>query len=39
MKTTLKGNQSLSQVLVTGIQRLTKESIFSQLNNPKVYTL
>ncbi|MFR2847528.1 MAG: hypothetical protein ACLTC4_10525 [Hungatella hathewayi] len=24
---------------MTGIQRLTKESIFSQLNNPKVYTL
>lgn len=35
----LKGNQSLSQALLTGIQRVAKESIFSQLNNPKVYTV
>lgn len=35
----LKGNQSLAQALLTGIQRVAKESIFSQLNNPKVYTV
>lgn len=35
----LKGNQSLNQALLTGIQRVAKESIFSQLNNPKVYTV
>lgn len=35
----LKGNQSLDQALLTGIQRVAKESIFSQLNNPKVYTV
>lgn len=35
----LKGNQSLGQALLTGIQRVAKESIFSQLNNPKVYTV
>lgn len=35
----LKGNQSLAQALLTGIQRVAKESIFSQLNSPKVYTV
>ena len=35
----LKDNPSLGQALLTGIQRVAKESIFSQLNNPKVYTV
>lgn len=35
----LKGNPYLGQALITGIQRVVKESIFSQLNNPKVYTM
>lgn len=35
----LKGNPYLWQALLTGIQRVAKESIFSQLNNPKVYTV
>jgi len=35
----LKGNPSLGHALLTGIQRVAKESIFSQLNNPKVYTV
>ena len=35
----LKGNPYLGQALITGIQRVVKESIFSQLNNPKVYTV
>lgn len=29
----------MGQALITGIQRVVKESIFSQLNNPKVYTV
>lgn len=35
----LKGNPSLDIALLSGIQRVAKESIFSQLNNPKVYTV
>ncbi|MCL1810378.1 MAG: AAA family ATPase, partial [Clostridiales bacterium] len=35
----LKGQDSLHQALLTGIQRIAKESIFSQLNNIKVYTV
>jgi hypothetical protein len=35
----LKGQNSLHQALLTGIQRIAKESIFSQLNNVKVYTV
>lgn len=35
----LKGNPNLSQAVMTGIQRVAKESIFSQLNNPKIYTV
>ncbi|MCL1810425.1 MAG: ATP-binding protein [Clostridiales bacterium] len=35
----LKGQASLHQALLTGIQRVAKESIFSQLNNVKVYTV
>lgn len=35
----LKGNPDLGQAIMTGIQRVAKESIFSQLNNPKIYTV
>lgn len=35
----LKDNPALGQALLTGIQRVAKESIFSQLNNPKIYTV
>ena len=35
----LKGNPDLDQAILTGIQRVAKESIFSQLNNPKIYTV
>lgn len=35
----MKGNPSLSQALLTGVQRVAKESIFSQFNNPQVYTV
>lgn len=35
----LKGNSNLRQALLTGIQRVAKESIFSQLNNPQIYTV
>jgi len=35
----LKGNESLGQSLLTGIQRVAKESIFSKLNNVSVYTV
>jgi len=35
----LKGNKYLGQALLTGIQRVAKESIFSQLNNLQVYTV
>lgn len=35
----LKSNQYLGQALLTGIQRVAKESIFSKLNNIKVYTV
>lgn len=34
----MKGNEALGQALLTGVQRVAKESIFSQFNNPKVYT-
>lgn len=37
--TALKGNPFLEQALLTGIQRVAKESIFSQLNNPQIYTV
>ena len=33
-----KGNPDLGQAIITGIQRVAKESIFSRLNNPAVYT-
>ena len=35
----LKGNEHLGQNLLTGIQRIAKESIFSKLNNFVVYTV
>ena len=35
----MKGNQALGQALMTGVQRVAKESIFSQFNNPQVYTV
>ena len=35
----LKGQEHLHQALLTGIQRIVKDSIFSQLNNIMVYTV
>jgi hypothetical protein len=35
----LKGQDRLHQALLTGIQRIVKESIFSQLNNISVYSV
>ncbi|MCD7885990.1 MAG: ATP-binding protein [Lachnospiraceae bacterium] len=35
----LKSNESLYFSVLTGIMRVSKESIFSDLNNPKMYTL
>lgn len=35
----LKGNTMVSQALLTGIQRVAKESIFSRLNNIQVYSV
>jgi len=35
----LKGNDYLEQALLTGIQRIAKESIFSEVNNFVVYTV
>ena len=35
----LKGNEKLGQSMLTGIQRIAKESIFSKLNNISVYTV
>ncbi len=35
----LKGQQYLSNALLTGIQRVAKESIFSKLNNVRVYSM
>ena len=35
----LKGQDCLHQALLTGIQRIAKESIFSQLNNIRVHTV
>ena len=35
----MKGNEDLEQALLTGVQRVVKESIFSQFNNLKVYTV
>ncbi len=35
----LKGNDSLKQGVLTGIMKVAKESIFSDFNNPRVYTV
>lgn len=35
----MKGNPDLDQALLTGVQRVAKESIFSQFNNVRVYTV
>ncbi|MDO5407046.1 MAG: AAA family ATPase [Eubacteriales bacterium] len=35
----MKGNSALSQALLSGVQRVAKESIFSQFNNARVYTV
>lgn len=35
----MKGNPDLGQALLTGVQRVAKESIFSQFNNARVYTV
>lgn len=35
----MKGNSALGQALLTGVQRVAKESIFSQFNNARVYTV
>lgn len=35
----MKGNPCISQALLTGVQRVAKESIFSQFNNARVYTV
>ena len=35
----LKGQDCLHQALLTGIQRIVKESVFSLLNNIRVYTV
>jgi len=37
--TVLKGNPSLGQAVLTGIQCVAKESLFSMLNNMAVYTV
>lgn len=35
----MKGNSALGQALITGVQRVAKDSIFSQFNNARVYTV
>lgn len=35
----MKSNPSLGQALLTGVQRVAKESVFSQFNNARVYTV
>ncbi len=35
----LKGNEYVSQALLTGIQRVAKESVFSKLNNLQIYSV
>ena len=39
LTTALKGNPYVAQALLTGIQRVAKESIFSKLNNVTVYNV
>lgn len=35
----MKSNPALGQALLTGVQRVAKESVFSQFNNVRVYTV
>ncbi|MCD7892267.1 MAG: AAA family ATPase [Erysipelotrichaceae bacterium] len=39
LSTALKDNQYLELAMITGIQRVAKESIFSKLNNPVICTM
>ncbi len=39
LSSSLKGNDSLKMGVMTGILRVSKESIFSDLNNPKIYDM
>lgn len=39
LRTALKGNDALQYAMLTGIQRVAKENIFSDLNNMDVYTM
>ncbi|MCD7808462.1 MAG: ATP-binding protein, partial [Erysipelotrichaceae bacterium] len=39
LSTVLKDNQYLELAMITGIQRVAKESIFSKLNNPAICTM
>lgn len=39
LRTVLKGNDSLQYAMITGIQRVVKENVFSDLNNLVVYTV
>ncbi len=39
LSTALKDNQYLELAMITGIQRVAKESIFSKLNNPAICTM
>ncbi|MCD7894918.1 MAG: ATP-binding protein [Erysipelotrichaceae bacterium] len=39
LSTVLKDNQYLELSMITGIQRVAKESIFSKLNNPTICTM
>ena len=38
MNFTFKSNESLHRAIITGVTRVSKESIFSDLNNPQVVT-
>ena len=39
LSSSLKGNDSLKMGVMTGVLRVSKESIFSDLNNPKIYDM
>lgn len=39
LSSAVKDNDSLQYAMLTGIQRVAKENIFSELNNLKVYTV
>ena len=38
MEETLKGNSNLDKAMITGIIKISKSSLFSELNNVSVYT-